>query len=249
MKKNQKKSLSIITVGLLALIGTYNALMINSGSLLSDHDASFKRIDEVYGIVKTGRTIAVSTDWRKVSHTQTKQAEVTKSSVSVASSLEANVQAAVTDTLNMKLVEVMNPKKWEKGITAADFSGNIATNNGMIESLNASLPDGLSIEISFSEMTGNTFEYDLNGEVYSGMMYQVDQSSYMITMTSGPLEGTRMRFAGEANDESAAQAYLAENHNVEIGTFGEEMDAPQAESEVEVSTQVAEASAFNFNQI
>lgn len=251
MNKNQKKHLAIITLSLLAIVGTYNALMINSGSLLSAQDASFKRIDEVYGVVKTGRSIAVSTDWRKVSKVEQKQVSMAQAAwfAKDQASAEVHVEAAVTETLNMKLVEVMNPKKWEKGITAADFSGNIATNNGIIESLNASLPDGLSIEISFSEMAGNTFEYDLNGEIYSGMMYQVDQSSYMITMTSGPLEGTRMRFAGEANDADAAQNYLAENHNVEIGTFGEEMEAPQAESETEVSTQVAEASAFNFNQI
>jgi hypothetical protein len=72
----------------------------------------------------------------------------------------------------------------------------------------------MKIEISFSEMTGNTFEYDLNGQIYSGLMYQVDQNSYMITLTNGPLEGTRLRFAGESTDaqsqQEQTQAYLAE---------------------------------------
>jgi hypothetical protein len=144
------------------------------------------------------------------------------------------------------LVEVINPKKWEKGVKASDFGGSIATNNGIIESLSANLPENMNIEISFSEMTGNVFEYDLNGKVYSAMMYQVDQSSYMVTMTNGPLEGTRMRFAGEAADTNT---YLAETHNIEVGAFGEEMDAVQPEVEAETSIQTAEAASFNFNQI
>jgi len=37
------------------------------------------------------------------------------------------------------------------------------------------------------------FEYDINGEIYSGMMYQVDQKSYMVALTNSPLEGTRLR--------------------------------------------------------
>jgi hypothetical protein len=255
MNKDQKKSIITIGLGLLALIGTYNALMINSASLLSGTDAKkFKRLDEVYGVVTQGRAIAVEKNWVKLTNNskadmiQPKQID---SQTSTAKSEKVVSEAAISQTLNLKLVEVMNPKKWENGVKEAEFNGSIATNNGIIESLNASLPEGMSIEISFSEMTGNTFEYDLNGEIYSGLMYQVDQSSFMITMTNGPLEGTRLRFAGETMDSQTQQeqteSYLAETHNIEIGTFGEEMEAPAIETEA--PTQVAEASSFNFNQI
>lgn len=246
MKKNQNKNIAIFAFGLMCLIGSYNAVMIKSESLLSS-DSPFKRLDEMYGEVKVGRQLAVATDWRKVAPVQKKILKATK--VDTASTPVTVVEestAAISHELDLKLVEVINTKKWDKGVQSSSFSGSIITNNGIIENLTASLPEGLNVDISFSEMTGNTFEYDLNGEIYTGMMYQVDHSSYMITMTNGPLEGTRLRFAGEAQADQA-EAYLAETHNVEIGTFGSEIEAPQAEELQDTSTQTAEVSNFNFN--
>jgi hypothetical protein len=253
MKKNQNKYIAIFTFAFMAVIGSYNALMISSDSLLSGTDSKkFKRLDEDYGVVKIGRSLAVATDWRKVSKIEQKMGPQGKmievSSTKPSQTLENTTSAAIQDSLSLKLVEVINPQKWQQGTKPSDFSGLIHTNNGIIESLNASLPEGMSIDISFSEMTGNTFEYDLNGEVYTGMMYQVDQNAYMITMTNGPLEGTRLRFAGEATD-SQTQNFLAENHNIEMGAFSEESETPALEMENESQIQTADAQTFNFNQI
>jgi hypothetical protein len=257
MKKNQKNNIAFITLGLLAMVGTYNAIMINSDSLLSSHDAkNFKRLDEVYGVVVEGRVPAV-THWSKVGNTVHFEAKpVAKSATKVVVAAENNsepqVQAAIQDSLDLKLVEVINPVKWQQEIKAKQFNGSITAHNGVIESLTANLPEGKSIDISFSEMTGNTFEYDLDGEVYQAFMYQVDQNSFMVTLNNGPLEGTRLRFAGEANTESQmdqTNTYLAENHNVEIGTFGQEVEAIPAPTEQSEVTQTAEVASFNFNQI
>lgn len=254
MKKNQNKNIAIFAFSLLALIGTYNAVMINSESDLAGA-GNFKRLDEVFGVVKAGRTLAVESSWKKISKTKPLAAvtvAASQTSSNTASFEEAPV-GAIQDSLDLKLVEVNNPKKWANGVKAEQFSGAIAANNGIIESLTASLPEGMSIEIAFSEMTGNTFEYDLNGEVYTGMMYQVDQSAYMITMTNGPLEGTRMRFAGETKDAEAqkeqTKEFLAETHNVEVQEFGAENDiaAAQVEASEPVATETAEAASFNFN--
>ena len=233
MKKNQKKTYALLTAAFIAIVGSYNALMIHSDSNLGVSDTTnIKRLDEVFGIVKVGRNLAVATDWRKIPASENKLNIVKAQPVTqeVSQDIQDN-QAAVEATLNMGLVEVMNPKKWQNGVKATEFSGSIATNNGIIESLKASLPDGLNVDIAFSEMTGNTFEYDLNGEVFSGLMYQVDQNSYMITLTNGPLEGTRLRFEGHESTASS-ENFLAENHNVEIGEFG-----PDTGTEPEISHQ------------
>lgn len=246
MKKNTSKNIAIIALSFLAVIGTYNAVMINSESNLGDA-SNFKRLDEVFGVVKTGRSLAVANDWKKiekVAATPAAQVQVAKASA-VDSSVDAS-EAAIQEDLNLKLVEVVNPKKWANGITATQFSGTIATNYGVIETLTASLPEGLNIEISFSEMSGNTFEYDLNGEVYTAMMYQVDKASYMITMTNGPLEGTRMRFAGEEKASSQAE-YLAETHNIQVQEFGSENQASEVvETEQAAVAQSTETTSFNF---
>ena len=250
MKKNHNKNIATFALSLLALVGTYNALMINSNSLLSAQDAkNFKRLDEVYGIVKEGRTPAVTSNWKVVSKTAIKASPVAlinkvESSVSTSSEFEA--EAAIVESLDLKLVEVINPKKWEAGVKASDFNGTIATSNGIIESLKANLPEGMAIDISFSELTGNTFQYDLNGDVFAGMMYQVDQNSYMITLTNGPLEGTRMRFSGDAQNLEAQQDYLAETHNVEIGAFGSENEMIESTEAVAKSAVTTENASFNF---
>ena len=71
MKKNQKKTYALLTTALLAIVGSYNALMIHSDSKLSlSESANIKRIDEIYGSVKVGRKLAVATDWRKISKSE-----------------------------------------------------------------------------------------------------------------------------------------------------------------------------------
>lgn len=248
MKMKQTKKITIIALSFLAMVGSYNAIMINSESNLSG-SSHFKRLDEMFGVVTLGRAPAVNAKWAKITKTikATTEVKIASATQVIAEDPSEAPQAAIEAMLDLRLVEVINPKKWENGVKPTEFKGSIATNNGIIENLSASLPEGLNVDIAFSEMTGNTFEYDLNGEVYTGMMYQVDQASYMITMTNGPLEGTRLKFAGEAVDAQTTQNYLAETHNVEIGSFGEEMDAVLLENSEQFSAQTAEASSFNFN--
>lgn len=95
-------------------------------------------------------------------------------------------------------------------------------------------------------MSGNVFEYDLNGELYSGMMYQVDQNAYMVTLTNGPLEGTRLRFSSvdPVVEQQDNQVKLAEN-NVEIGSFGSAQPAPEMMLENDQQS-AQEIQAFNF---
>ena len=59
MKKTKTKNIAFFAFGLMVMVGTYNAVMINSESHLSD-SKHFKRLDEVFGVVTQGRTPAVS---------------------------------------------------------------------------------------------------------------------------------------------------------------------------------------------
>ena len=91
-------------------------------------------------------------------------------------------------------------------------------------------------------------------------MYQVDPSSYMVSLTNGPLEGTRLKFVKEAGveqvqpDQPSAE-YVAD---AQIGTFGQENPelAPTQEinsdalsmSDVEMQQAAAQAQGFNLDQ-
>ena len=235
-----------LTLGFLCVTGSYNAFVINSESIMSGNDIRFaKRLDEVYGVVVSKREVANTMAWQKLS---VKQAAIYKNygvvsdkllqevgASEVAPQSEVIAQAAVQEELSLSLTGVINPKKWQQGLNSSQFSGNLSTNQGVIESLSVSLPNGEGVSVSFSEMTGNVFEYDFNGELYSGMMYQENQNSYVVTLTNGPLEGTRLTFTGEMSPDSQPTqqvdglSVVADNNNSEA-ISAPEQEIPQNEA-------------------
>jgi hypothetical protein len=270
---NSRQILAGLAFGFFVVTGTYNAIVINSESAISGDSIRFiKRLDEAYGVVVSKREVATSMPWQKLS---IKQAAIFKSKIqnndqrfqqsSSADQAPSEVaaQAAVQEDLNLSLTGVINPKKWQQGLNATQFNGSLSTNQGVIESLSVSLPNDEGLSVSFSEMTGNVFEYDFNGELYSGMMYQENQNSYVVTLTNGPLEGTRLTFTGEASVENVAQQEdaqrtLAENSDGDAGMQQEQEIAQQDPAALENSEindayaqeqgQIEQAQGFNFEQ-
>lgn len=257
-KNNKKKIITFTAAFLFTVTGTYNAVVINSDS--SINDIKFvKRLDEVYGVVKPGRMVAASVQWqklepKKIAKVEAVIQEVTKiqAAPKIIDEPAPSPAAAVHEELELRLVEVINPTKWKEGIPQGHFSGYLSTNNGIIETMEISLPDTEGVSISYSEMTGNVFEYDFNGEVYSGMMYQVDQYSYMVTLSNGPLEGTRLRFSSTnpVEQQELDREVLADNYQIEAGSFGGEEIRPEVmvQNDQAMQAQGLEAQSYNFNQ-
>jgi len=272
---NKKKVTAFVVAGLFIVTGTYNSVVINSESDLARIDARFvKRLDEIHGVTVAGREVAASVSWQKLTPSKViaqkqqiaHRVSKVESAPTSAPSVDVVPAAAVQEELTLSLVEVINPKKWQNGLPSGQFNGSLSTNQGIIEELSVALPNGEGVSVSFSEMAGNVFEYDLNGELYSGMMYQVDQNAYMVTLTNGPLEGTRLRFSSSTPQEEQVQTQevLAES-NVEVGNFGQEQMAEAGHAEVAQADQpisyeqmiqndqmmqqeAMQAQGFNFDQ-
>lgn len=260
-----RKSLGFIAFLGFVLTGTYNAVVINSDSSISSKDIRFvKRLDEVYGVVTPGRMVAASTTIKKLKNEDLKADPIVQivrkldSAPTIAKAdapkdEPAAVAAAVQEELELSLMEVINPKKWPQGLAAGSFSGNLSTNGGVIESLSVSLPNGEGISVEFSEMSGNVFEYDFDGEVFSGMLYQVDQNSYMVTLTNGPMEGTRLRFNRPTETQDLqldVQQEVAQEQPVDSGNFGAEQVPPQTIVEpdpISAYDQAVQAQASSYN--
>lgn len=247
---NKNKLMAFVFFGFFIMVGTYNAVVINSESQISGVDMRFvKRLDEMYGVTVPGRIVAASVTWQKIKPAQklaeNRPIEQSVSSYSSAPSNDSSPaaetpQAAVQEELNLNLAEVINTKKWPSGLKSGQFSGSLSTNNGIIESLELSLA-GEQVSVNLAEMSGNVFMYKgADGEEYSGMMYQVDQHAYKVTLTNGPLEGTHLRFAAEQtlDQQHQSDANLADN-NVQPGTFGQEAQeqAPVEQVQNEQPTQ------------
>ncbi len=196
--------------------GLYNSVMVNSDAFMDSQSVRFvKRLDEINGVVTSGRRLANAGggEWVKLrSAPRASKALPRIAGDSVSTQASANEQmvteslsahAAIKEDLNLELKEVFNAKKYAQTLSAEQFSGSLTAQDGVIESLSVSLPNNESVSVVFSEMTGNVFEYEVDGQVLSGMMYQMDKNSYIVTLTNGPFEGTRLKFtAKEAVEEN-----------------------------------------------
>lgn len=208
---------------LFTVIGTYNSVVIDSKSILDNaHHSLVKRLDHE-GMNRPARMVASTVKWQKLRPVAPqKQVAIIRDNNSASTQNTIVAEAVVTEDLNLVLVEVINPEKFKDGLTSTDFSGMLTTNGGQIETLEVSLPEGLGVSVSYSDISGNVFEYELNGETQSGMLYQVDQNAYMVSFTAGAMAGTRLRF-------QASEAIQAETQNTEladassdVGQFGQE---------------------------
>lgn len=222
--KKKNKTIWWTTITLLVMAGTYNAVVINTHSQISSKNIPFiKKLEDIYGHVTPARTVATRQDWQKI-----KSAEVEVTPVAQVAAIKEEMlgpakAAAIQEQLKLELVEVSNPHKWKEGLSKIDFEGNLSTSNGVLEEFHVSLPSGDEISISHMEMDGNGFSYDLEGEIYSALIFQADQTSYLVTLNNGPLEGTRMRFKKEATHEELFVAEtLNQDHGIQVGSFGED---------------------------
>lgn len=244
MKKHLKKIMGVGIGGLVAL-GMFNAFLISGQSELSGDVTYVKGLDEMFGITQPGRVLATNNNWQKIEDFK----NVSSSEVQSGTQLQAEAAPAISEDLTLNLVEVVNPKIWNKGLPNTDFEGELTTSNGTIESLSVNLPGREEISISFAEMNGNVFQYDYAGEIYSGVLYQVDPKSYMITLTNGPLEGTRMRFVDEYSPEQVEITQtLKEEHNVNVGFFGaNEKETTEVKQTPPMDKSLVEAQMMNMD--
>ena len=218
-----------IGLGLFVCIGTYNAVVINTSSYGSKPEIELAELESLY----PGRVVATGSSWKKLSKNEVQK---TRNQIDLNETKSPVIaEAAIKDDLKLNLIEVSNPKKWKNGLASSDFDGSLATADGVLESFEVSLPGDEEISIAFIEMNGNVFNYDLNGEVYSAMIFQADQNSYLVTFTNGPL--------------AAVHQTLSEEHNIEVGNFGVETMPAEKNASLEGTTEFPlQVQLFNFDQ-
>lgn len=284
----KRSILSFMGFGFIVL-GVYNSVVINSDSFMDIQNVKFvKRLDEINGITTKGRQLAHAGEWIKLKST-TKQkvklpniqdsvklsASSSRKDIIQASNQESTEpQAAIQEDLSLELVEVFNAKKYQQAPKAGEFTGTLATTDGVIDSISVSLPNNESISISFAQLIGNVFEYDYEGQLLSGMLYQMDKTSYMVTLTNGQFEGTRLKFQSKGEsaenygndgaDSYGNNAQIAENNDVQldsndayaaivnddgsqinVGTFGAQPSVAQPVDTAQ-NYQVDDSQAYGF---
>lgn len=232
---------------LFTAIGTYNSVVIDARSSLDGSQYTLvKRLDHE-GINRPARMVASTVKWERLRPIAAQKQVAQLPKVEAATPEETvAVTSTISDDLNLSLVEVINPEIFKDGLAATDFSGMLTTNGSQIETLEIALPQGLGISISYSEISGNVFEYDMNGETFSGMLYQVDQNAYMVSFTAGELAGTRLRFQASNNNIEDTMNY-EEVAEVNVGQFGQEGYEMEEMANLDRELQAQSAAgSFNF---
>ena len=210
--KNVLKISSVALGVLLCVNGADNTLTLKSKSFMKDQDIRFvKRLDEIQGQKVEGKTqwkslskverALANKDEVVIARSSLKQVVSSVNNSNIAKRAEDNNQKAeaiIKQRLDLKMTEFYNGKLFKNPLVPSQFEGALFMNNGMIESLEATLPNGVSINISYSEMEGNTFKYEMDGKELSGMVYEAAQGTYMLTLANGPYEGGRMKFVGDS---------------------------------------------------
>jgi hypothetical protein len=253
MKTKIIKSLSIFASVLMVGLGTYNAVFMNSTSFMNEKTiVHIKRLDEINGrIIAAQRTV----DWKELAKPALKpvvkkEIKPIKAASSIAPVKQAQkpsvdpevqvVEAVIKNDLDLNLSEFYNSQKFQKLAAGESITGNLIASAGVIESLEVTLPDTESLHISFSEMKGNTFVYEHMGDQFNGMIYEVGQGAYMVTLNDGPLAGTRMKFIGSVDGNQAPAQQMTPS-------------AVPGQSQIEISGDVnrgtnnAQEFGFNFN--
>ncbi len=238
MSTHQNHSPILGLLAAFALVGTYNAVVINADTSIQAGPHSSKRLDEIYGVTLPGRDLAGSKAWTKLSAKDDPAPSPTVKRALPSTEREEQDEPApaITADLVLPLTEALNPTRWPKPLPSSDFQGTITTTNGVIENLTVSLPGVEEISVTYAELTGNVFQYDYEGMVYSGLMYQADENAYIVTLTNGPLEGTRLRFSHLP--QAVAPAVTA-------GAFGEEQSVLTEETPAH-SSETLQANGFDM---
>lgn len=158
------------------------------------------------------------------------------------------------EEMNMNLIQVINSKKFKKPLKEGEFSGHLYMRDGNIESMLISLPNNVEVAVNYSDLQGNTFRYDMDGEEYRGAVFKASGKKanlYMITLNGGPLDQTRLKFQStgeEFADRIPAEDFLDEKPVDELAEAKEKDEEVIEEDEFSKNEQEEDDQArFNFS--
>jgi hypothetical protein len=111
----------------------------------------------------------------------------------------APTQSAFSDIeeVDLKLADAYNSKLYKRALRSDEFNGSLMLRDGNIETLTVNLPGDLNIDLTYAQLEGNTFVYEHQGVPGRGVVFSTGQGKeqvFMVTLTGGKFEGTRLRF-------------------------------------------------------
>jgi len=233
-------------LSLALLISTiYNSVQMGNENFINTQDTKFvKRLDELNGTFEPGHiqhdeiSLAQATPVKVEKKKPTLKKTVAAAPAPQAPRDEKFFQPAIKEEKDLVLVEFFNARKYNQVLKNNSVDGSLYVDNGTIQSFEVELPEGESISIVNADLKGNTFEYMEDGFMRSGLIYEAGKGVYMVTLTTGNYEGSRLKFqdrglASQVEEPVQNQEFfnnererIAEENNVEPLDYLEQQEEP-----------------------
>lgn len=204
---NVNKYLKMTGIGLASILfvtSVYNTFFISFDLKSEEFSSSF------FNDSKSHRTV-LAAKVRKQAPAMAKSStsDVQKVNSKIQQSFDKDAVATIQEDLNLKLVEAFNAHKFKTILDDKQVEGQLTANNGVIENLDAIFPNGDEISVNLSEMRGNTFSFEKDGQMNSGIIYQSQPNVYVVTFSAGEYVGVRLKYSSSSSSENNSSSSSA----------------------------------------
>lgn len=203
MKALNLKTFITLAIMIIIVSGVKNTIEMNSSALSNQESLSLKTVDQLTDDMSLANAKGSFRFKRKVTQKKLGKIKVKKSvnsspRIKRIEQIKTETTSYIQDDLSLELVEFYNPNKYSAIVktsnTEMNVFGSLEAANGVIESIDVTLPDGENLSVEYGEMNQNRFKYTIDGEPLRGIIYKIDALTYMVSLDEGPYAGTRMKF-------------------------------------------------------
>lgn len=123
-----------------------------------------------------------------------------------------NDYVVIDGDISVSATEFYHPQL-TAALGASDVSGQLEVHNGEVKGLSVQINGdkvqkiGINmISIGESEIQGNIFTYELEGQNYTATIYPTNPNEYMVSFVNGPWNGARVKFSSQQQNDDEYQA-------------------------------------------
>lgn len=132
-------------------------------------------------------------------------AEVAHHEVPAEEQAHANEYAIINEDISVSAAEFYHPKL-NSVLSGTAISGYLEVQAGEVKGLSVNINSDKAKDIGIqtismgeSELQGNIFVYEVDGQNYTGTIYPTSPNEYMVSFVNGPWNGARVKFSAQEN--------------------------------------------------
>lgn len=128
------------------------------------------------------------------------------------SSEHQNDYVVINSDVSVSAAEFYHPKL-ATVLSGNAISGYLEVQNGEVKGLSVNINSDkandigiLMISMGESQLQGNIFVYEIDGQNYTGTIYPTSVNEYMVSFVNGPWNGARVKFTSQEQQEAPAES-------------------------------------------